>query len=406
MKSLPQQRSFTVGINPWPETKGWPSNGEMTLETIKILHIALTDHMGGIETFLLNLYRNIDRERFRFDFISQSEHPAFEEQFQKLGAHIFPLPFSYRRPNRYCRDLAKIIRSGCYRIVHIHKNSAADLLPFLVCRRLGIKTVIAHAHNTSSNFGTAANLLHGINKQFLPLLYTDAFACSRPAAEWLFPRSKLGKVKIIKNGINADVYAFRPEIRGEVRRRMKLTNRFVVGHVGRFVSQKNHGFLIDIFHSVYQKNPRAILMLVGAGKLESAIQAKARQLGIENSVLFLGERSDIPRLMQAMDVFVLPSLYEGLSIASVEAQAAGLPCVISDTVTKEIALTDSVKFLSLSEPPEIWAERILKLGRNENRNTGEVKIHEAGYDITKTAEYLEKFYLQRDREYLNVTGTK
>lgn len=357
------------------------------------MHISLTGNIGGIETFLLNLYHHIDRAKFQFDFISSAEHPAYEDQFWHLGAHLFTLPAGYGHPIRYCRGLAKILRTGGYQIVHIHKNSAADLLPFFVCKKLKIKTVVAHAHSTRAKSWIASHVLHRINKHILPFLYSDAFACSRPAAEWLFPRSEMGKVKIIKNGINTQAYRFRPEIREEVRRRMKLDGRYVIGHVGRFVKEKNHAFLLDVFAEIRRRDPRAVLMLIGTGSLLPEIKEKAACLGIKESVIFTGVRSDVPELMQAMDVFAFPSFYEGLGIALIEAQATGLPCIVSDTVPREADITELVERLPLSSTRE-WAEQIMRFKQGFQRKSTTEQIKRAGFDIRDTAQKLERFYLK------------
>jgi glycosyltransferase involved in cell wall biosynthesis len=252
---------------------------------------------------------------------------------------------------------------------------------------------IAHSHSTSSGSGLAAVVKDILQKPLKSNSVDHLFACSEAAGEWLFGSKNMNAVSILKNSIDANKFVYNEITRVQVRRNLAIDQRFVIGHVGSFIEPKNHMFLIDIFKEIHEKNNKSVLMLVGRGELSEKVTLKVKELGLEDSVMFMGIRTDIPELLQAMDVFLFPSLYEGLPLTLVEAQAAGLIVIASDKITEEINLTNLVKFISLERPASYWAEKLFQYTNSYKRRNTHEKICEAGYDVKENAKWLEEFYL-------------
>lgn len=355
---------------------------------IRILHVVSFMQRGGLETLLMNCYRHIDRQQMQFDFIVHRDFRAdYDDEIEALGGKIYRLPRLNPFSPRYKRALLDFFREHPeYQIVHCHLD-CMSALPLGAAKQCGAPVRIAHAHSSNQDRDWKY-LLKRYYMGKIPKVATHFFACSQAAGEWMFPGQQ---VQVMNNGIDAEKFGYSPEIRQEVRRELDLTDDLVLGHIGRFAPQKNHTFLLDIFHQVHQKNPNTRLVLVGGGPLEIQIREKAAKLGLSEAVTFLGVRSDVERLLQGMDVFVLPSLYEGLGIVAVEAQAAGLNCVVSDSVPGLCKMTENVTFLPLSSPPEYWAETILSLDPTARTSQSE-KIRSAGFDIQTTAQWLTNFY--------------
>lgn len=263
---------------------------------------------------------------------------------------------------------------------------------FREAERQGVPVRICHAHNAPHGFDAKMIIRTYFKKRMMPYL-THLFMCGEESGKWLYGDKNKSRFIMLNNAIDAAVYSFDASKREEMRRQLGLTGELVVGHVGRFNPQKNHPFLLDIFAALLKKEPDAVLLLVGGGADMPKIQAKVQELGIAERVRFLGVRSDVADLMQAMDVFVFPSLYEGLGIALVEAQAAGLPCVVSDTIPHEAYLTDLVDPEKLSAPEEKWAEKILSM-RAVPRTDRHEEIAAHGFDISTEAVKLQEFYLK------------
>ncbi len=369
------------------------------MNPVRVLHIEITKQIGGIERFLYCIYQNIDRNLVQFDFVTMSEQPAFADKLKVMGANIYRVTPYTKNLFKYLTELKAVIRQGKYRIVHIHKNSATNILPLLLCSWRDIETIITHSHNTSASINLPFNPLHYCNRGLLIRRSTALLACSVQAAEWLFGRTTAyhSRVTIIKNGIEAATFRFNEADRGEYRRLLGLDGKFVIGHIGRFTLQKNHEFLLDIFHEVYSKNHQAVLMLIGAGELQNKVKEKADRLGLSTAIMFMGERDDVPKLMQVMDVFVFPSLYEGLGIALIEAQAAGLKCIASDCIAEEARITENLKLISLQQPERVWADEVLKYRDGYTREDTSGQIVDAGYDCKDTAQKLQGFYLEQTR---------
>lgn len=357
---------------------------------IRVLQVATYMGRGGLESMIMNYYRHIDREKVQFDFlVHRQERAAFDDEIESLGGRIYRLPRLVPWSKSYLTALNQFFEEHPeYKIVHVHQDCLSSVI-LKVAAQHNIPVRIAHSHNSSQD----KNLKYPVKlwyKRFIPQYATNLFACGKDAGDWMFGGASY---QIINNAIDVAAYTYDPTKRQEMRRQLGLENDFTIGHVGRFNQPKNHPFLIDIFAALLKKEPNAVLLLVGGGEGMSQIREKAQKLGIAEHVHFLGVRSDVADLMQAMNVFVFPSLYEGLPVTMVEAQAAGLPCIISDKVPPECILTEGlVDVLPLSAEPEIWAAKILEkknLPRTDHRN--EIAAH--GFDITTEAVKLQEFYI-------------
>jgi glycosyltransferase involved in cell wall biosynthesis len=367
------------------------------IKPIRILQVFAQMNRGGAETMIMNLYRKIDRSKVQFDFmVHTNEKCVFDDEIQELGGKIFRVP-AYNGKNHICykKSWEQFFNNHSeYNTIHGHVRSTASIY-LAIAKKNGLIT-IAHSHSTSSGAGFSAivkNLLQ------YPIRYIAdyLFACSETAGVWLFGKKacKKNNFYILNNAIDAKIFIYNKNTRSKVRREFRIDNNFVIGHIGRFNTPKNHKFLIEVFKTVYDQNNNVVLMLVGDGELRHVIEKKVEDLGLMGSVIFTGVRSDISELLQAMDIFVFPSLYEGLGIAVIEAQAAGLPCIVANTVPREAYVTNLVESLSLKASKDKWADRILKICNDYERiNTyEEIKIN--GYDIKETGKFLERFYLDR-----------
>lgn len=366
----------------------------MTRQPIRVLNMFTIMDRGGAETMVMNYYRHIDRTKVQFDFlVHRQQRGAYDDEIERMGGRIYRMcPVYPQNFSRYKRDLRTFFRAHPeYKIIHSHM-SELGYFAFREAERQGVPVRICHAHNAPHGFDAKMIIRTYFKKRMMPYL-THLFMCGEESGKWLYGDKNKSRFIMLNNAIDAAVYSFDASKREKMRRQLGLTGELVIGHVGRFNPQKNHAFLFDIFATLLKKEPNAVLLLVGGGADMPKIQAKAQELGIAERVRFLGVRSDVADLMQAMDVFVFPSLYEGLGIALVEAQAAGLPCVVSDTIPHEAYLTDLVDSEKLSAPEEKWAEKILAkraIPRTDRRE--EIAAH--GFDISTEAVKLQEFYLK------------
>lgn len=365
-------------------------------EPIRILQVVTVMNRAGLETMLMNYYRNIDRTKIQFDFlVHRDEKGDYDDEIMSLGGRIYHLrPISLKSMLTYQRQLAEFFQKHSeYRVVHSHLD-ALSALPLSAAKKAGIPMRIAHSH--TSNFDKDAKIIiRYIAKLFIRRYATDFLGCSEAAVHFMFG-NKLPNYMVVNNAIDPAKFRYSPSTRRKIRSQFKLEGRFVIGHVGRFNYPKNHEFLIDIFKEVHDRSPFSLLMLVGSGEGEDTIKEKVHELGLDDSVEFLGLRTDIPDLMQAMDVFVMPSRYEGLPVVSVEAQTSGLPCIFSDVVTAELDVTKNCLFLSLDASLNVWANSILEY-INYGRTDTLAKIRWHGYDVGLEAEKLSNLYSDKVR---------
>ena len=361
-------------------------------QPIRVAHVIGKLNYAGVEAVINNYYRYIDRTKYQFDFIIDSDgncEPSRE--MANLGARYFVVPPYQQQFDRHMNALIRLFRENQYQIVHSSMNA---LSVFSLCAAAIVKVPvrICHNHSTSAPGERKRNLIKNTLRPFAKIFPTHLCACSRVAGEWLYGKRTMekGKVTIFNNAIDTKKYAFNPEIRKAVRAEFGFEqDTFVIGHVGRFCYQKNQEYLVDIFSELHRNYPKSILMMVGIGETQEKI--KIHSLGLDESVMITGARSDAERLYQAMDVFVLPSRYEGLPVVGIEAQCAGLPCFFSDQITNETLIIPEAQMLSPDDLPGNWAKEILKAKDKPRRNT----IHEitqAGFDITSAAKKLENYY--------------
>ena len=364
---------------------------------VRILQIFYGMDCGGAENMIMNLYRKIDRTKVQFDFVVHTEKKCFfDDEISALGGRIYHAP-EYKVVNHFYYKKwwdAFFKNHKEYKIIHGHMYSIAPIY-LKIAKNYGLMTII-HSHNTAEQFN-----IKELIKSCLRLKAGDSadylFACSEAAGKWLYGKTFLQAENhyVLNNAICAEKFVYDKNVRDEIRKEFGIEDKFVIGHVGRFNEQKNHRFLIEIFKSIYKKRENAVLILVGGGYLEEEIRKKIESLGLLDKVIFAGVRPDINKLLQAADCFVFPSLYEGLPVTVIEAQAAGLPCFISDSITSEVCITDLIEMISINETSDYWSSIILnKVDSIISREETKHKIIDAGYDIASTAEWLEAFYME------------
>jgi len=364
-------------------------------EPLRILHVVSRMNRGGLETLIMEFYRRIDRSELQFDFLCQSLKPGdFDDEIIELGGRIYRIPtLSFSNLRKYYQDLDHFFSEHKeYKIVHSHLNTMST--PVLrSAYRNNFPIRIAHSHNTGSKPDWRLPI-RTYYKLFIKKYATDYFACSKKAAVWLFGNHAVieGKVTFINNAIDARLFSYNPDIREQIRDDLKLNNKLVIGHVGRFDYQKNHTFLVDIFEKISTIKPDSCLVLIGDGDLQESLIEKCRKKNLTDKVIFAGKVSNVNDYMQAFDAFVFPSHFEGLPLTGIEAQAAGLPCFISDTISDEVIITNLVHALSLKQRAEIWAEYILAHYNQAERPDTSMEIKAAKYDSIDIIKQLEKFY--------------
>lgn len=361
---------------------------------IRVLVLDTVMDRGGAETMMMNYLRNIDRSKVIFDFLVNREYKAaYEDEIEALGGKIYRMcpmyPQYFRRYKKEIREFFK--EHPEYKIIHSNLEERS-YFALKEAKKLGVPVRISHSHNAPRGFDLKSIVRYYFRARLKPQI-THMFTCGLEAGDWLYGKKNRDKFIMQNNAIDAKAYEYNPENEAKVRKEFNLKGKFVIGHVGRFFSQKNHEFLIDIFNEVYKKDKNTVLMLVGGGDLQEKIEAKVRALGLEAAVRFVGIRSDVNYVMQGFDLFLLPSLYEGLPVTMVEAQAAGLKCIISDAVPKQCAITDNVEIISLSESAEQWADKILAYKDNCKKISMYDEIVSKNFDIKKNAKWMESFYL-------------
>lgn len=362
---------------------------------IRVLQIVSSMDRGGLETFIMNLYRNIDRKKIQFDFLLHTEKECdYNSEIRGLGGKIYVIPARNKGIIKNRKALNLFFKEHPeYKIIHMHESSLSYIEPLSAAKRMSVPVRIMHSHSTGFAKGNKIHrLLHRIHKNNIDSIATNYFACSAEAGQWFFGGEN-SQVKFIKNGIESEMFIFNPYVRNEYRKQLGIDQKLVIGHVGRFVYPKNHLYLIDIFYEVSKMDENAVLLLVGDGVLKESVQKKIEDYHIRDKVIFLGVRDDISKIMQAMDIFVFPSIYEGLPVTLVEAQAAGLKCVVSNNITRQVILSDLIECIDLKKDPTFWAEEICKFVNYNRVNMHElIKIN--GFDIRNMAELLQQFYLK------------
>ena len=364
---------------------------------IRVLHVIDSfNQSSGVSSVVMNFYNHLDHNKVTFDFIVHDDTPlAYRKVIEERGSKIYQMPkLKYKNVIFYYNCLkAFFTEHPEYQIIHGHIANAA-LFYLGMAKRFKVPYRIIHSHNSSG----ADNRIKRIRNYFLNLpikwVANHYMACSDKAASFLFGSRLIKENKVLKlpNAIEIRNYIYNDSTRQLIRRRLELNDKLVIGHVGRFCKQKNHSFLVDIFKEVHQRNANAVLILIGTGEDETAIKDKVQKLKLSNAIFFLGARTDVNELMQGMDIFVLPSLFEGLPVVGIEAQASNLKCFFSSTISSEAAVTDRVEFINLSCSPKEWGERILNFDYKYQRDQPQNHLIDSEFDIYNEVKILEQYY--------------
>ena len=348
---------------------------------------------GGVEAVIMNYYRHIDRSKIQFDFICDEDSTDIPyEEIEKLGGKVILCP-PYQKIFKYTKELKKIFKENNYQIVHSNIN-ALSVFPLRTAKKAKVPVRIAHSHSTSNKKEWKKTLLKNALRPFSKKYATHYFACTEHAGRWLFGDKTFnnGLVTVINNGIDVESYAFDKKVREEKRMELNLKETdLVIGHIGRFMKQKNHEFLIDIFNELHKGNNNYKLILIGQGPLQDEIKQKVKKLNLDDSVMFLGQKQDANKYYQAMDLFLFPSLYEGLGMVMIEAQCSGLPCIASTEVPEIAKVTNKAYFISLDQSKSDWISKIKEI-INSDRKVDLEPIRKDGYDIKTEVRKLEEKY--------------
>lgn len=370
---------------------------------VKVLQIGMTRNIGGLETYLMQQFDHLDRNKVVYDFVNiTNEYDiVFADKIRKAGSKIFGVCSRHKNPLKHYWQWIKLLRkeSKNYKAIVLNTNSLEYIFPLFLGKIMGIPVRIIHSHNGGfeNKIGQIRRALLSFNRILMKWSVTDYFACSNLAGQWMFGNTQ--PFTVIHNAINTKDLVFNDKVRQIKRSELKFDDEdFVVGHVGRFVYQKDHEFLIDVFNEVHNKRVEAKLLLIGDYVGDDTYYKKAleqvKRLNLEESVLFLGIRHDVAELMQAMDCFVMPSRFEGLTVVGVEAQACGLPCFFSDNITKELKLVDGLcYFIDKKLEKKTWADIILKKSAVTRRDTSK-DLSLADYDIDTEVNKIMSFYLK------------
>ncbi len=362
---------------------------------IRILQCVNDMHRAGLETMLMNYYRNIDRTQIQFDFLThRPERSDYDDEIESLGGKVYYAPRLYPQniPN-YFKWMKQFFKEHPeYKIMHSHIDSMS-YLPLLAGKKNNIPVRIAHSHSTSidKDFKYALKQYYRLR---INSAATNRLSCGDEAAKFLF-RGKT--FDIVPNAFEASKFYFNESVRKEKRKELGLTDEFVVGHVGRLCYPKNHRFLVDIFNEVLKIDSKAVLLIIGTGEKTEEIKNYVSELGINKNVKFLGNRSDVAELYQAIDIFALPSLFEGVPLVGIEAQFADLPCLFSDKVPTEVQFSDKARFIPLEAGAKKWAEYVVKCKGFDRSSTSD-DIVNSHYEIRVAHEILEDYYLKIIKE--------
>lgn len=363
---------------------------------MRVLVFGITENPGGVESVIMNYYRKIDRAKYHFDFLCNTEEVAYEDEIQKLGGKIFRIAMRSKDRKKYYNDLDLFFKNNAsnYDAIWINVCSLANIDYLKWAKKYGIKTRIIHSHNSQNMDSRLRGLLHRYNKLILNKYATSFWSCSQEASDWFFSKSiqNSPNYHLIRNGIDVEKYKFNQLVRNQKRKELHLDGKFVVGNVGRLHFQKNQIFLIEVFKEIKKIKNHAVLLLVGDGADKEKLIQKVKELQLDDSVLFLGLRKDVASLYSAMDVFVFPSLFEGLPLALVESQAASLPTFISEgCISTDAIMSNFIKSISLEEAKTVWAKEICSV--NYDRESLSVEeIIENGYDINHEVQKLERYF--------------
>lgn len=356
---------------------------------IRVLQCVNDMHRAGLETMLMNYYRNIDREKIQFDFLTHRPNRSdYDDEIESLGGKIYYAPRLYpQNYPKYFKWMQQFfVEHPEYKIIHSHID-AMSYLPLKTAKKANIPVRIAHSHNTSID----RDFKYFIKQYYrsrITSVATDYCTCGQEAGRFLFGNKKF---TFIPNAIEADKFLYNKDLRNKKRIELGIKDEFVLGHVGRLSYQKNHKLLIEIFNEFLKKESNSLLLLVGVGEKEQEIKKLVQELRIESKVVFLGNRTDVNELYQAMDVFVMPSFFEGVPVVGIEAQFSDLPCIFSDRVPEEVRVSAKTKFIALDATLEEWTSSIEKT-KGIDRTSKAKDLQNNQYDINVAHTVLENYY--------------
>ena len=363
--------------------------GDSMTEPIRVAQMMTDMNYGGVEMVVMNYYRHIDRTKVQFDFFAlEGSAVPQREEIERLGGRVYIVP-KYTHLSAYEKEIIQVFKQNQYKIVHSHMNTLS-VFSLWGAKKAGIPNRIAHNHSTAGKGETKKNIIKYALRPFAKIYPTKLCACSRYAGEWLY--GKNAEFQVFNNAIDLSRYSYDPQKAAIVRKELGLEDKLVVGHIGRFCYQKNHDFLIDIFNELHKQRQEAVLLLIGEGELEQDIRNKVKELGLTDSVRFMGKQKDTSEFYQAMDCFVLPSRYEGLGVVAIEAQACSVPVICSTAVPKDAKITSSVRFIGLDESCSNWADCVLDVIKTQVKRNKREEVRKAGYDIEVEAQKLTDFY--------------
>lgn len=343
-----------------------------------ILFSGMSGNHGGKETYIFGMYRELLNHGVQMDFLATDPEIAFENEIKKNGSKVFHISGRSKGVGQYKRNLEKIFSNNEYDILWAHKTTLSSIEEFDTAKQAGVKIRIIHSHCTKNMGNHFTAFMHAVNRNRIQRVANVFFACSNDAGIYFYK----GNIKfhVIRNGFQVDRYKYNPDLEEEIRKELEIGNDFVVGHVGRFSPEKNHKKIISVFEKIYEKNNNSILLLCGDGDEESAVKVLVKEKNLEGQVMFLGVRSDVNRILQCFNVMLFPSLHEGIPYSLLEAQAAGVPCVISANLSDDVIESNAVKKIELVDDDKTWAEFCLKYqGYDKTRTKITLKQH--GYDL-------------------------
>ena len=369
-------------------------------QPLRVLVVGLTNLLGGLESVIMNYCEQLAGNNIHFDFLCRFPKCSVEDRIVKIGGSLYPITRRSKNPLKFYWQIHRFFRehAEAYDVIWDNECMLNDITPLLLAKHYGIPCRIFHSHNADnmdySRKGRIREMLHQYHKKSVGRIATELWACSHQAARWALPEDVLEQhaYRIIQNAIPIERYRYNPEVRAAYRNKLGLEHTYVVGHVGHLRYEKNQSFLLDAFAGFHRQYPDTVLLFVGEGADLGLLQQKAETLKIAGSVRFLGRRNDVAQLLQAMDLFAMPSKYEGLGMAALEAQTSGLPCVLSDGLPQEVRFCDNVVFLS-TENAQKWSEAMANIRKKNNiRIDGYTSARAAGYSIAQEAGYLEELW--------------
>jgi glycosyltransferase involved in cell wall biosynthesis len=367
---------------------------------IRILHVMNGAVLGGISTVVLNYYRNIDRDRFKFDIAMYNKKLGPNgEELKRLGCEMFYLPLKSRHLIKYIKKLNGIIKNGRYDVIHVHSNKTS-FVALISAKVLGIPVRIAHAHTAYKN-NSKTTILDVISHFITSQVANKLLACSNEAAISIFGESNaaIRKTIILNNAIDVEKFRFDPNVRKEVRKKLGIGSELVIGTVGNLGPEKNQKYLLEVFKALVSLNQNVKLIIVGKGKLMNDLKTYSNELGVADKVFFLGQRTDVNLILMAMDIFVMTSIYEGFGIAALEAAASGLPIYLSKNIPKDFQFVKRHKYISLDVNPIVWAKELNECELKYNRLDGAEEVINNGFSINENIHQLEKIYEKNFEKY-------